>query len=562
MPPKKKKSAKKSKKSGKKSAGGSRSKSSIGVLNELSKEYYLIQITDLENRLARYQKKCDELEVSNGQFHDKFDQMASDKKEIVAFWKRQVEQKSDEIADLNDRLIGLQQAKDAEKESYETQLGQMSTEFRDRTDHLQSENMILGGKLASLEEFKVQKEDLMAKFQHMEEELELKEKDHKEVIYGLEKKNVIDKDRLKKDMVLKVNQVAAEFRKVSNKQMAETTKRTIRENVSINAQLAKMSDKTLEMIQENDDLREREKKQKQQVEMLEANEKEMAKKNHSNQRIIKMLTEKCRNQEAIIVEFEMREQEFEELEEQLQLLQQQMTTQNDEIVELQNQNEQLNNKFKATSQQLVVEKKHKQKLDQVLIDASSALRIVLRKSSPEEEEDELNEIERRDNMLENLLVILNSAASLGIGPSPGELGKQFHVRQRSASEIPGKGRGIKKGQLPMSPMAADESGTLPHYQLGDLGLIPRPKHQIPTNMDKMRVLSATTRLGGLRRVLTRSVGIQTVSAPKAMFYADQLLSRAPLVTQEAVLKDFQSDRSRSPMILGPIVSAKKMGRVH
>ena len=57
-------------------------------------------------------------------------------------------------------------------------------------------------------------------------------------------------------------------------------------------------------------------------------------------------------------------------------------------------------------------------------------------------------------------------------------------------------------------------GTLPHYQLGDLGLIPRPKQTIPTSLDKMRVLSATTRLGGLRKVLCRSVGIQTVSAPK------------------------------------------------
>ena len=91
--------------------------------------------------------------------------------------------------------------------------------------------------------------------------------------------------RLKKEMILRVNQVAAEFRKVSNKQMAETTKRTIRENVSINAQLAKMSDKTIELIQENGQLKEQEKKTKQQVEMLEANEKELAKKTHSNLKV-------------------------------------------------------------------------------------------------------------------------------------------------------------------------------------------------------------------------------------------------------------------------------------
>lgn len=91
--------------------------------------------------------------------------------------------------------------------------------------------------------------------------------------------------RLKKEMILRVNQVAAEFRKVSNKQMAETTKRTIRENVSINAQLSKMSDKTMEMIQENDQLREKEKQMKQHIEMLEFNEKELAKKNSSNQKV-------------------------------------------------------------------------------------------------------------------------------------------------------------------------------------------------------------------------------------------------------------------------------------
>ena len=86
-------------------------------------------------------------------------------------------------------------------------------------------------------------------------------------------------------MVMRLNQVAAEFRKVSNKQMAETTKRTIRENVSINAQLAKMSDKTMELIQENDELRTKEKKMKLQIDMLEHNEKELAKKNSSNQKV-------------------------------------------------------------------------------------------------------------------------------------------------------------------------------------------------------------------------------------------------------------------------------------
>lgn len=54
---------------------------------------------------------------------------------------------------------------------------------------------LTGGKLASLEEFKVQKDDLMAKFAMLEEELKKKQQDHEEDIYNLEKKAVIDKDR-------------------------------------------------------------------------------------------------------------------------------------------------------------------------------------------------------------------------------------------------------------------------------------------------------------------------------------------------------------------------------
>lgn len=86
-------------------------------------------------------------------------------------------------------------------------------------------------------------------------------------------------------MIQRVNVIAAEFRKVSNQQMAETTKRVIQENVAINAQLSKISEKTMEMIGENDGLKEKEQRQRQQIEILETNEKELAKRNLSNQRV-------------------------------------------------------------------------------------------------------------------------------------------------------------------------------------------------------------------------------------------------------------------------------------
>ena len=91
--------------------------------------------------------------------------------------------------------------------------------------------------------------------------------------------------RMKKEMVSKVNAVAGEFRKVSDLQMAETTKRAIRENVAINQQLGRMSDKTMELLRENEALKVREKDLRWQVEVLEYNEKELAKKNINSQKV-------------------------------------------------------------------------------------------------------------------------------------------------------------------------------------------------------------------------------------------------------------------------------------
>lgn len=524
-------------------------------MNEVSKEFFLIQIRDLEHRLSRYQRKCDELEVGNGEFRAQYDQMATDKREIVAFLKKQLEQRQDEIADLNDRLVGLQQMKDAEKDAYEQQLAQLRTEFQETKDQLTSENMILSGKLASLEEFKVQKEDLMAKFARMEEDLEKQEEEHKEQIYQLERKQVVDKDRLKREMVLRVNQVAAEFRKVSNKQMADTTKRTIRENVSIQAQLGKMSDKTMELIQENEELRAKEKKQRQQLDMLEVNEKELAKKNHSNQKVIRMLTEKAKEQEAVIVDYEERDKEYQDLESEASLLRSQNESLRDETQAMGKEIELLEERLEMMEAEKMEMAKNKMKLERILAEAAYSMHKILKShphSSIKPTEMDLDKVTERDNMLENLLVILNSAAAIGVGPSPSSFlaDEEALYRTKSVnSTIPGSRRSLRTGMTALSPLAKS-LGTLPHYQMGDLGLVPRPKVDAFAS-DKTRQLSATSRLNRLHGVKTRSVGIQASTAPKNLFIADQVVTNGMSSTKAAIVQELAyKERPK----LGPLMA--------
>ncbi|XP_075041193.1 cilia- and flagella-associated protein 157 [Mixophyes fleayi] len=486
MPPKKKRG--KGSAAGKGAKGAEKTKAE--PVSDESKEFYQLQIRDLEDRVERYQTKWDEVSAKENVFQAQYNQLSSDKNEIVSFLKRTLNQRTDEIIDLNDQVAGLQQAKDAEKDLYEAQLTQMRHEYQETKDHLTSENMMLAGKLASLEEFRVQKEELMAKFAALEEKLRTQEEEHKDTMYKLEKKGVLDKDRLKKEMVQRVNTVAAEFRRVSDSQMAETTKRTIRENVSISSQLTKMSDKSLELIQENEELKEQEWELKKELKILEENEKELVKNNLSNKKVIRMLTEKCQKQQEMLDLAVQKEEELNNLQredlslqEEAQSLRQRMSSLEEEVHRLMEEKDKVNG-------QLDDEKRRKQTVEMVLSQTAFALKdILVEKPNEEVEEAEVTSLERRNQMLQKLLLLLNSAASLGVGPSLNDF--QSREPQFMEHHMTSKGNRQRVSSTLKGP------GVIPHYRMGDLGLMPR--QDIPNAvLSKIGMLSRTTRLGPIQ----------------------------------------------------------------
>ena len=58
------------------------------------------------------------------------------------------------------------------------------------------ENKVLQGQLESLEQFRLNKEKLEAEMRRKDELIEQQRREHSEKLYKLEKKAVLDKDRL------------------------------------------------------------------------------------------------------------------------------------------------------------------------------------------------------------------------------------------------------------------------------------------------------------------------------------------------------------------------------
>ncbi|XP_036892597.1 cilia- and flagella-associated protein 157 isoform X2 [Sturnira hondurensis] len=463
------------------------------VVEELRK-FYHIQIRDLEDRLARYQRKWDELVVQDKLFHQEFEQLANNKKEVVAFLKRTLNQRVDEITDLNEQLQSLQLAKEIEKDAFEAQLAQVRHEFQETKDQLTSENIVIAGKLAALEEFRLQKEELTDKFTSLEDQLQMQEKEFKDYVYNLEKKSVLDKDRVKKEVIQRLNMVATEFRKVATDQMWDTTKRAILENNAVTLQLSKVTRHGMRLLQENDQLKGAQDKMSKQLELLEDIVKAMATHRRHYRQVILRLTQKCH-----------REQQGREEAEQLGLLLSQLEQ---NLLQLQKdkealrcQRDQLNLQMKLQQacaqqlqQELTKERKVRASLETALGQATAFLQDILQRRPEEDSDFDVGYHLQHRQMLQQLLAMLGSATAL----SPQMESQSQGPKESPCSTQPPRARPLQQQLLGIKP-----------YHLGDLGLVPR-RAQVPPNPEDLRLLSHTTRM----RVL-HSHKDSEVSMPRA-----------------------------------------------
>ena len=57
-------------------------------LNEMSRQFYMVQITDLESRVGRYQERCAALQASNDQLQSQLTQQEEDQGQVIQFLKK------------------------------------------------------------------------------------------------------------------------------------------------------------------------------------------------------------------------------------------------------------------------------------------------------------------------------------------------------------------------------------------------------------------------------------------------------------------------------------------
>lgn len=200
MPGKKKGKGKGKKKgSAKKKKASSAKKSAVQsgpeLVDEATREFYLQQLRELEERVKRYREKTDVLQVRNRDFEARLQQEQRDKFDITVTLKRQLGEMNDSNAELHEKLSELHGQRQTDKDLFDQQLQAMKTQLKEQREQLNSEIKKLKSELKSLEDFRVLKDDLEARTRRLEVQLETREEEFKKYCTDTEKKVILDQER-------------------------------------------------------------------------------------------------------------------------------------------------------------------------------------------------------------------------------------------------------------------------------------------------------------------------------------------------------------------------------
>lgn len=254
--------------------------------------------------------------------------------------------------------------------------------------------------------------------------------------------------------------------------------------------------------------------------------------------MIRMLAEKAKQQQEMLVEYDEFEAHNKDMESEVELLRAQVDSIKEELKKTTENKESLENELAKVTKDRDLSMKKKDELTGILSQAAQALRTSLMAPTVANgKKDESEAISQRENLVQTLLGILNDAASFGVGPSAKDFIPTRQTRGYS-SPSPDIGRHIpRKKETPPSKaraVAAAVNRPLPHYKLGDLGIVPRSHPKLGERTGASSPLAPISKQ-------TRSIGVQTVSAQKAMFFADQLLSkRSPTSSSHSISRDYHS----------------------
>ena len=234
-------------------------------------------------------KACEELKSH-------LETQKADAKDIYYYLHKKLDDNYDVIDSLEKRIIVLKSERERSDELYEKKIAVINKDNEKENARLQTIIKELRDDLHTLTEFKDAKQRMEARIKYLEDHLASEKEGRADDITLLERRNIQEKERLKKEMLIKIKETKQNLLSMTEDQLHTTTKRTILENEQMTTELQYQSKETERLLRRFNRVSEENKRLKTDIDILKGNEVEYAKKSHFFQKLIKKLHEKLKAQ--------------------------------------------------------------------------------------------------------------------------------------------------------------------------------------------------------------------------------------------------------------------------
>jgi hypothetical protein len=250
-----------------------------------------------EQRIKILEEENAELIKDKAKLEENLRQQRADEADIYYYLHKKLDDNYDVIASLEKQILIEQTERERAQKNYDEATKNVEASNKTEIERLQEELKSTKEDLFTLSEFRQKKADLEKQFRDLRETMEKEQEEHKQITADLDRRNVQEKERLKNEMLRKIQETKQNLLSMTEDQLHTTTKRTIMENEQMITELQYQSKETEKMLHKNEKLETEKHSLRRELELSKETEQELAKRTQFYQKLIKKLHEKLKARE-------------------------------------------------------------------------------------------------------------------------------------------------------------------------------------------------------------------------------------------------------------------------